>query len=144
MNNDELVTRRAQAIAEDRCFSKGRLRDEFRMKPAPGAEPVKWYKNTYGGRFAVYRIADCVPMREKRPLTSKQQLAGQRLSVLSRLNSTSGRMARQAYDWLSLAPLFLDRGLTLSGTKTHVKQRFLPLTPLLMVSDDLWSPVLPA
>lgn len=79
MNNDELATRRAQAIAEDRCFSKGRLRDEFRMKPAPGAEPVKWYKNTYGGRFAVYRIADCVPMREKRPLTSKQQLAGQRL-----------------------------------------------------------------
>ncbi|EPO9276303.1 hypothetical protein ACTXEJ_004838 [Escherichia coli] len=35
-------------------------------------------------------------------------------------------------------------GLTLSGTKTHVKQRFLPLTPLLMVSDVLWSPVLPA
>ncbi|MEH4328746.1 hypothetical protein POX75_27295, partial [Klebsiella pneumoniae] len=26
-----------------------------------------------------------------------------------------------------------ERGLTLSGTKTHVKQRFLPLTPLLMV-----------
>ncbi|EMA6404516.1 3'-5' exonuclease, partial [Escherichia coli] len=24
MNNDELATRRAQAIAEDRCFSKGR------------------------------------------------------------------------------------------------------------------------
>ena len=38
----------------------------------------------------------------------------------------------------------LNRGLTLSGTKTHVKQRFLPLTPLLMVSDVLWSPVLPA
>ncbi|EDV0437097.1 hypothetical protein GAJ20_24820 [Escherichia coli] len=48
MNNDELVTRRAQAIAEDRCFSKGRLRDEFRMKPAPGAEPVKWYNVTNG------------------------------------------------------------------------------------------------
>nr|WP_172688702.1 hypothetical protein [Enterobacter cloacae] len=38
----------------------------------------------------------------------------------------------------------IKRGLTLSGTKTHVKQRFLPLTPLLMVSDVLWSPVLPA
>ncbi|EPA4287340.1 3'-5' exonuclease, partial [Escherichia coli] len=25
MNNDELATRRAQAIAEDRCFSKERL-----------------------------------------------------------------------------------------------------------------------
>ena len=35
------------------------------------------------------------------------------------------------------------RGLTLSGTKTHVKQCFLPLTPLLMVADALWSPVLP-
>ena len=45
------------------------------------------------------------------------------------------------------APLTISillRGLTLSGTKTHVKQRFLPLTPLLMVSDVLWSPVLPA
>ena len=38
----------------------------------------------------------------------------------------------------------LNMGLTLSGTKTHCKQRFLPLTPLLMVSDVLWSPVLPA
>lgn len=54
MNNDELAIRRAQAIAEDRCFSKGRLRDEFRMKPAPGAEPVKWYKNTYySGTFSL-------------------------------------------------------------------------------------------
>lgn len=42
------------------------------------------------------------------------------------------------------AVLLYGWGLTLSGTKTHVKQRFLPLTPLLMVSDDLWSPVLPA
>lgn len=96
MNNDELATRRAQAIAEDRCFSKGHLRDEFRMKPAPGAEPVKWYKNTYGGRFAVYRIADCVPIREKRPLTSKQQVAGQRLSVLSGVPSRNRRNFRNA------------------------------------------------
>ncbi|AKH65258.1 DNA polymerase III subunit epsilon [Photorhabdus thracensis] len=112
MKNDELATRRAEAIAEDRCFTKGRLRDEFRMKPAPGAEPVKWYKSAYGGRYGVYRIADCVPMREKRPPTEKQQLAGLRLSVLSRLNSTSGRMARQAHDWLSRAPLFLDTETT--------------------------------
>lgn len=37
----------------------------------------------------------------------------------------------------------LKEGLTLIGTKTHVKQCFLPLTPLLMVADALWSPVLP-
>ena len=34
-------TKRAQAIAEDQGFSKERLRDEFRMKPASGAEPVR-------------------------------------------------------------------------------------------------------
>jgi len=33
------------------------------------------------------------------------------------------------------------RGLTLSGTKTHVKQCFLPLTPLLMAADAILSPV---
>ncbi|WP_149617622.1 hypothetical protein [Photorhabdus heterorhabditis] len=38
----------------------------------------------------------------------------------------------------------MERGLTLSGTKTHVKQYLPPLTPLLMASDDLLSPVLPA
>ena len=42
MKNDEPTTRRAKAIAEDRCFSKGRLHDEFRMKLAPGAMLVKW------------------------------------------------------------------------------------------------------
>lgn len=56
MKNDELATRRAEAIAGDRCFTKGRLRDEFRMKPAPGAEPVKWYKSAYGGKYAVYGV----------------------------------------------------------------------------------------
>ncbi|MGU5577925.1 SMR family transporter, partial [Aeromonas caviae] len=36
--------------------------------------------------------------------------------------------------WSGVAVAVSFRGLTLSGTKTHVKQRFLPLTPLLMVS----------
>ncbi|HFO7034892.1 TPA: hypothetical protein ACHKV3_002516 [Escherichia coli] len=34
-------------------------------------------------------------------------------------------------------------GLMLSGTKTHVKQCFLPPMPLLMAADALSSPVLP-
>lgn len=41
MNNDDLKDRRNAALAENKCFTKGRLRDEFRMKPAPGAVPVK-------------------------------------------------------------------------------------------------------
>ncbi|EPI1949114.1 3'-5' exonuclease, partial [Salmonella enterica] len=31
--------------AKDQCYTKGRLRDEFRMKPAPGVEPVRMYKS---------------------------------------------------------------------------------------------------
>ncbi len=47
MNNDELATRRAQAIAEQ-VFLEGRFSDrcftfQNELKP-PGAEPVKWYK----------------------------------------------------------------------------------------------------
>lgn len=37
MENDGLAARRVGAIAEDTCFTKDRLRDEFRMKPAPRA-----------------------------------------------------------------------------------------------------------
>ena len=112
MDKDELIARRAAALAEDACFTRGRLRDEFRMKPAPGVEPVRWYKSDWGSRYGVYRIADCVPMREKRPPTEKQRRAGQRLAVLSRLNSPRGRLARNAHTWLSLAPLFLDTETT--------------------------------
>ncbi|SVF39771.1 transposase, IS26 [Escherichia coli] len=55
-----------------------------------------------------------------------------------------GKILNNVKKWQIPRFINTDRGLTLSGTKTHVKQRFLPLTPLLMVSDDLWSPVLPA
>lgn len=44
MNDEELELARAEAMKADRCFSKGRLRDEFRMKPKPGVEPVSFYK----------------------------------------------------------------------------------------------------
>ncbi|CAI9395505.1 MULTISPECIES: 3'-5' exonuclease [Enterobacteriaceae] len=126
MDKDELAARRAAAIAEDACFTRGRLRDEFRMKPAPGVEPVRWYKSSYGGQYGVYRIADCVPMREKRPPTEKQRRAGQRLAVLSRLNSPRGRLAQKARTWLSLAPLFLDTETT--GLGYHAEALEIGLT----------------
>ncbi|WP_050928087.1 hypothetical protein [Vibrio anguillarum] len=65
MNKNELEATRAEAIKKDLCFSKGRLRDEFRMKPKPDAEPVTFYKNGYGGEFGVYKISDCVPMKAR-------------------------------------------------------------------------------
>ena len=68
-----------------------------------------------------------------------------RVIIYSSIMSATFYIAAFAYFWLQpVPPMRCMRGLTLSGTKTHVKQRFLPLTPLLMVSDVLWSPVLPA
>ncbi|EAO8183355.1 3'-5' exonuclease [Salmonella enterica] len=82
------------------------------MKPAPGAEPVRWYKNGYGSKYGVYRIADCVPLREKQPRTEKQRQAGARLGLQARMKSERGRAARLAHTWLSQDPVFLDTETT--------------------------------
>lgn len=97
---------------EDRCYTRGRLRDEFRMKPAPGAEPVRMYKNPYGGKYGVWRLADCIPMRDKRPQTEKQQLASARLGLQAKMKSERGLSAMLAHTWLSQDPLFLDTETT--------------------------------
>ncbi|HBC0335707.1 TPA: 3'-5' exonuclease [Salmonella enterica subsp. enterica serovar Napoli] len=112
MSDYDLNARRAAALAGDKCFSQGRLRDEFRMKPVPGTEPVRWYKNGYGSKYGVYRIADCVPLREKQPRTEKQQQAGVRLGLQARMKSERGKAARLAYTWLSQDPVFLDTETT--------------------------------
>lgn len=93
MNDEELELARAEAMKADRCFSKGRLRDEFRMKPKPGVEPVSFYKNGYGGQFGVYRIADCQPMRRRgcSPASQKQIRAQSILSVKARMRSNPQR-----------------------------------------------------
>lgn len=75
--NDELKAARAEAIEKNQCFSKGRLRDEFRMKPKPDAEPVAFYKNGYGGEFGVYKISDCVPMKARSTKPPRLNLFGQ-------------------------------------------------------------------
>ncbi|HCM8913590.1 TPA: hypothetical protein N5G30_005020, partial [Salmonella enterica subsp. enterica serovar Paratyphi B] len=63
------------------------------MKPAPGAEPVRMYKGPYGGKYGVWRLADCVPMRTKRPQTEKQRLVSTRLGLQARMKSERGRFA---------------------------------------------------
>ncbi|EBN4301033.1 hypothetical protein JEF22_004628, partial [Salmonella enterica subsp. enterica serovar Typhimurium] len=69
------------------------------MKPAPGAEPVRMYKSPYGGKYGVWRLADCVPMRAKRPQTEKQRLASTRLGLQARMKSERGRFAMLAHTW---------------------------------------------
>nr|WP_077958154.1 3'-5' exonuclease [Salmonella enterica] len=82
------------------------------MKPAPGAEPVRMYKSPYGGKYGVWRLADCVPMRELKPQTEKQRQAGTRLGLQSRMKSERGRAARLAHTWLAQDPVFLDTETT--------------------------------
>ncbi|EDQ2186843.1 3'-5' exonuclease [Salmonella enterica] len=82
------------------------------MKPAPGAEPVRMYKNPYGGKYGVWRLSDCIPVREKRPQTEKQQLASCRLGLQAKMKSECGRNAMLAHTWLSQDPLFLDTETT--------------------------------
>lgn len=111
---EELEAARAEALEKDQCFSKGRLRDEFRMKPKPDAEPVTFYKNGYGGKFGVYKISDCVPMkaRSTKPPSEKQKRARAILAVKAKLNSKEAKTSSRAVRWLDENPLFLDTETT--------------------------------
>ncbi|EDU3770403.1 3'-5' exonuclease [Salmonella enterica subsp. enterica serovar Minnesota] len=82
------------------------------MKPAPGAEPVRMYKSPYGGKYGVWRLADCVPMREVKPQTERQRQAAALLGLQARMKSERGRAARLAHTWLSQDPVFLDTETT--------------------------------
>lgn len=111
---EELEAARAEALEKDQCFSKGRLRDEFRMKPKPDAEPVTFYKNGYGGKFGVYKISDCVPMKARctKPPSEKQKRARAILAVKAKLNSKEAKTSSKAVRWLDENPLFLDTETT--------------------------------
>lgn len=118
----ELEQARAEAIAKDKCFSKTRLREEFRMKPKEEAEPVAFYKNDYGGKFAVYKIADCVPMKPKvsKPASTKQKQARAVLAIKAKLKSKHAKAANRAVSWLESEPLFLDSESTGLGSNAQI------------------------
>jgi DNA polymerase III epsilon subunit-like protein len=119
--NEDLDTLRMAAIEQDRCFSKGRLRDDFRMKPKPGVEPVTYYKNGFGGKFAVYRIADCIPMRPiKTGRSEKQKKAAKRLGIMSKLKSGLAQAGKRAADWLVQDCFVLDTETTGLSDKDQI------------------------
>lgn len=122
MDSDALEAARSEALAADKCFSKGRLRDEFRMKPKADAVPVKFYRDGYGGKFGVYRIADCVPIRERAvgPASAKQQRARAILALKAKLRSSQAVASGIAGAWLREAPLFLDTESTGLGSDAQI------------------------
>ena len=83
MENCELEQRRSDAAGQDKCYSKARLRDEFRMKPRPGAVPVKHYKNEFGKQFGIYRISDCIPIQERQAAPSKTMASRTAMIVIA-------------------------------------------------------------
>lgn len=150
--NEELETLRAAAIEQDRCFSKGRLRDEFRMKPKPGVEPVTYYKNGYGGEFGVYRITDCVPMRSiKAGRSEKQKKAAKRLGIMSKLESGLAQAGKLAANWLTEGCYVLDTETTGLGDNDQIieiavcdasgkvcyEQRILPSVPINPKAEEI-------
>lgn len=116
----DLDERRKAAIEADKCFSKSTLKNEFRMKPSPAAQPVKFFDNGFGGEFGIYRIADCIPMKEKRPVTEKQIESGKKLAERSRLTSKKGRASITAQALLDADPLFIDTETTGTGSDDQV------------------------
>lgn len=118
---DELEAARAEAIEKNQCFSKGRLRDEFRMKPKPDAEPVAFYKNGYGGEFGVYKISDCVPMIARtKPPSEKQMRAWAILAIKAKLKGSEAIASCKAVHWLNENPLFLDTETTGLGDTAQI------------------------
>lgn len=115
MDNEimDLEAARAAAIAAGKCFTKSRLRDEFRMKPAPDARPATYYKGQYG-EYAVYRIADCVPLREvaQREPTERELRAQAAAAIRGKLRSKKAQAGLTALEWLADDPLVLDTETT--------------------------------
>lgn len=117
-NQEELEAARAVAIAAGRCFSKTRLRDEFRMKPRPGVEPVKFYKGSYGRKFGVYRIADCEPMAPYRKPTAQELRALETGRLRRRIaDDDAGEIA---LSWLAADALWLDTETTGLGDAAQI------------------------
>ena len=93
---------------------KTRLHDEFRMKPKKDAQPVKSYKNDYGGRTYIYKIADCVPLREmkKREPTAKELVSRQIAGLKAKLRSNTAMTGQEISFWINKPFVVLDTETT--------------------------------
>lgn len=117
MESQDLEAARAAAIAADKCYSKTRLKNEFRMKPREGVEPVRYYKGDYG-RYGVYRIADCEPMAPYRAPTA-QELRALEIGRLRRWIAEDEEGAI-ALEWLAADALWLDSETTGLGEAAQI------------------------
>lgn len=119
MSSTELEQLRKNAIENNLSFGVTRLREEFRLKPKPGAEPAAWVKSPYKReKNPVYLVADCVPVRDIKTQsnpTKRQVLARQITGLKSQLRSAFYSAGKELSEWLAAAGdsvVFLDTETT--------------------------------
>ncbi|WP_192497220.1 3'-5' exonuclease [Halospina sp. K52047b] len=116
MSDNALEEARAEAIEQDRAYSRARLKRELRMKPAPNAEPISHVRNAFKTLCSIYRVADCVPMKaasQKQSEPSAKQIENRRrFAQKAYLTSRSGKAGTRVSEWMEADPVFLDTETT--------------------------------
>lgn len=108
---------RAKAIKEGKAFGKGRLRDQFRMKPKPDAKPLTYVKNPHNGsQYPIYELTECVEIQSRKksdkPRTEKQIRAAKIVALKAKLRSREAKAGSAARDILKEESLVLDTETT--------------------------------
>nr|WP_102532799.1 3'-5' exonuclease [Vibrio sp. 10N.286.48.B7]PMH78498.1 hypothetical protein BCU58_08980 [Vibrio sp. 10N.286.48.B7] len=108
---------RAEALEKGWAFGKGRLRDQYRMKPKPDAKPDSYVKNPHNGSlYGIYKLTDCVEIKSRKkrtgPPSEKQVKASKLLALNSKLKSREARAGATAQKWLDEECLVLDTETT--------------------------------
>jgi DNA polymerase-3 subunit epsilon len=103
----------------EELYSENRLKIELRMKPKTGAAPAAWFKSSYSSRqsYAVYRLYDCEPLPAKKPISSKQQEAIKRMSIVKKLKQFDRENANGVKASESIQKLF-EEGFIVLDTET--------------------------
>lgn len=141
----KLEEKRTTAIQKDFCFTKTRIREEYKMKPAPGAGPVKTFKNDYGGISYLYRVKDCVPIKTvQKNSPSEKQIASRKITSLQ--NRLRGRLAQTGKlidTWIHADHLYLDTETTGLNSKDQIIELAIIDRHLDKVLDTRLKPTVP-
>lgn len=110
-------------IESEKYHTKATLKGLFRMKPARDARSEKDYKSEFGGRVQLYRIDQCVAMRElsKKPRTKAQEEATKKLVQSNIENSPKGKAVELCKELINDSSIVIDTETTdLNGVAIQI------------------------
>lgn len=101
-------------IESEKYHTKATLKGLFRLKPAKDARSEKDYKSEFGGRVQLYRIDQCVAMRElsKKPRTEAQEEATKKLVQSNIENSPKGKAVELCKELINDSSIVIDTETT--------------------------------